>query len=782
MRKFFLVSIVCLLLTGTLWAQIDVGLVQKGIEERAGQIEQVNEDLADSAPDFIALREQVRDLKRASELQTLPARELLETLKSDLDKLGPLPEEGEPPESEEVIAERTRLNEEISELTGIILQADLNIAAADRLLSEISDRRRESFSSKLLSRGPSILEGDAWGSAIETFRGGMSRLSRMFEDWAETRTDIGFGSNSMWTLGIAILIALALFGPLRSAINRSIDKRTEGLEPLRSRKVLVAAARSLAVVVPGIVGGYLVFEVLRSQDFVSSDGEPIAIAIWLAFVSVLLADGATVGILSPRRPDWRVATVPQDRIFTIRLLLITGTLILGVELILLQGAELLGRSIELDLIQKGIFTWALSILLFVLCSPSLWIPDEQRSEAENGSNKTIRRLLFVGRGIAVFSVLANIMGFAVLGHFAVTRTYYLAGLFAVIWLLRSLLREGVRLFDENFTSAQKTEEDGEKLVYFWVGTAIDTIAILAFIPPAALILGAEASDLRDLIVDAFFGFNIGSVRISFAEFLGALALFLGLLYVTRLIQRTAESRLFPKSRIDVGVQNSLKTLIGYVGLVIAFAVAVGTLGFDLSNLAIIAGALSVGIGFGLQSIVNNFVSGLILLFERPIKVGDWIVTSSGEGIVKRISVRSTEIETFDRSSVIVPNSELISNSVTNWTHKDKIGRVIVPIGVSYDADPKEVIKLLEEVANEDPKVLSYPAPFVHFCDFGDNSLNFELRGFIRDINSALSVRTQLRVAIFDKLREAGIEIPFPQRDVHIKPDAYLQEQATPNDA
>ncbi|MEM9093933.1 MAG: mechanosensitive ion channel domain-containing protein, partial [Pseudomonadota bacterium] len=222
------------------------------------------------------------------------------------------------------------------------------------------------------------------------------------------------------------------------------------------------------------------------------------------------------------------------------------------------------------------------------------------------------------------------------------------------------------------------------------------------------------------------------------------------------------------TRLDSGVQNSLKTLIGYVGLLIAFAAGVSALGFDLSNLAIIAGALSVGIGFGLQSIVNNFVSGLILLFERPIKVGDWVVTSAGEGIVKRISVRSTEIETFNRSSVIVPNSELISNAVTNMTHKNTVGRLIIPVGVSYDSDVEEVIRLLEEAANETKLMVSYPAPYVYFESFGDSALNLELRGFVRDINQSLSIRTKLRVAIFNKLKEAGVSIPFPQRDVHVR--------------
>ena len=171
---------------------------------------------------------------------------------------------------------------------------------------------------------------------------------------------------------------------------------------------------------------------------------------------------------------------------------------------------------------------------------------------------------------------------------------------------------------------------------------------------------------------------------------------------------------------------------------------------------------------GLQSIVNNFVSGLILLFERPIKVGDWIVTASGEGTVRKISVRSTEIETFDRSSIIVPNSELISSTVTNWTHKNKLGRITVPLGVAYGSDPEKVKEILLKCANDHPMIVSYPEPFVTWMDFGESSLDFQVRAFLGDISQGLTVRTQLRFAIFQALKEAGVEIPFPQRDVHVK--------------
>jgi len=170
----------------------------------------------------------------------------------------------------------------------------------------------------------------------------------------------------------------------------------------------------------------------------------------------------------------------------------------------------------------------------------------------------------------------------------------------------------------------------------------------------------------------------------------------------------------------------------------------------------------------LQSIVNNFFSGLILLAERPIKAGDWIITSGGQGTVTKTSVRSTEIETFDGATVIIPNSTLITEAVTNWTHHNKRGRIIISIGVGYDSDPDEVRKILFECVENNKLILKKPGPAVYFMDFGADALIFEVRGYLSDINYSLSVKSDLRFSIIAALRKAKIEIPYPQRDIHIK--------------
>jgi small-conductance mechanosensitive channel len=243
----------------------------------------------------------------------------------------------------------------------------------------------------------------------------------------------------------------------------------------------------------------------------------------------------------------------------------------------------------------------------------------------------------------------------------------------------------------------------------------------------------------------------------------------------QLFQGWLDARVLQPAGISGGLRDSIRIGVGYVGIVIAALAAFSYAGFSLSNLAIIAGAFSVGIGFGLQSVVNNFVSGLILLAERPIKVGDLVVVGGEEGYVRKISVRSTEVETFDRARVLIPNSYFITEKVKNWTLRDNIRRVVVPVGVAYGSDPRKVKAILLKLAQDNPNIMSAPAPSVDFEDFGADSLNFKLYAFVYDLDKAGSTTTDLRIAILDAFKEAGIAIPFRQTDVTLRDIDWLRE-------
>jgi len=267
------------------------------------------------------------------------------------------------------------------------------------------------------------------------------------------------------------------------------------------------------------------------------------------------------------------------------------------------------------------------------------------------------------------------------------------------------------------------------------------------------------------------GFTIWSLEIIPARFASALIAVAVILTIGGWFRRRMDSTWLEHTRLDRGAREATVTITGYIIITIAVITGLSIAGFNFQSIALIAGALSVGIGFGLQNIVNNFISGLILLFERPIKTGDWVMVGSTEGYVKRIRIRSTEIQTFDRADVIVPNSELIATQVTNWMLHDSRGRARVPIGVAYGSDTQKVKAILEKVAEEHPRVVtdgSTPKPKVLFRGFGESSLDFELRCFIQDIDERLQVISDLNFAIDAAFRENNIQIPFPQRDVHVR--------------
>jgi potassium-dependent mechanosensitive channel len=282
--------------------------------------------------------------------------------------------------------------------------------------------------------------------------------------------------------------------------------------------------------------------------------------------------------------------------------------------------------------------------------------------------------------------------------------------------------------------------------------------------PVSGIAWTEVQTWLGFVMD---GIPIGGITLKPVDLLLAILTFMLALTVTRFLQRRLDDRVLSKLQIDRGVQNSITTGVGYVGVLIAILIGIGTLGLDLSNLALIAGALSVGIGFGLQNVVQNFVAGLILLVERPIKVGDWVVVGQYQGIVKRISVRATEIQTFQRAAVIVPNAELVSTAVLNWTHKDKLGRVDVSVGVEYGTDLRKVKEALIACAHAVPNTLRYPAPIVSFKDFGASSLDFVVMVYIADVDNTGTVASELRFMIAEKFEELGIGIPYAQTVTHI---------------
>ncbi len=292
--------------------------------------------------------------------------------------------------------------------------------------------------------------------------------------------------------------------------------------------------------------------------------------------------------------------------------------------------------------------------------------------------------------------------------------------------------------------------------------------VLLWIYLVAVVWGVGSSFLSGLSALWGAGFEVGASRVTVGLIFGSiLAIYLSV-RISRFTVYMLDEEIYPRRNVEKGLQSAINQGLRYAIVFIGFVVSLFILGVRLQSLAIVAGALGVGIGFGLQNVVNHFVAGLIMLVERPVKVGDNVVVGGEWCVVKRVGIRATLMETWDESEFIVPNGDLLWSNLTNWTYSHGRNRIHISVGVEYGSDPEKVIEILEAVGAEHPEILTDPAPSALFTGFGDSSLDFELRCFLPSINRRLSVASELRVAIYNALNEAGIGIPFPQRDIWIK--------------
>jgi len=368
--------------------------------------------------------------------------------------------------------------------------------------------------------------------------------------------------------------------------------------------------------------------------------------------------------------------------------------------------------------------------------------------------------------VVVASIVASLLGYLVLSMYALHNIVITLTAVSLFLSLRALW---VSSEWKLIKSSELTAERTSKRSFFFL-TIVELLLAVGLFLAAARFWGVSLNNFEGQSRLLRGEFQVGSLTIEFSQILASFLAFLIVFYFFKLVSWFLRERLFKTLQISVAGSEAVLAIVGYLGFTLAVVASLNALGVQSENLAIVAGALSVGIGFGLQTIFSNFVSGLIILFERPVRVGDWVILGNGlEGHIKKVNMRSTEIITLERSSVLIPNSNLLSDTITNWTLNDNIGRQDINVGVAYGSNTDLVKEVLLEVAKQHPKLRRYPAPRVLFRDFGESSLDLTLRFFLLNINDRHQVGSDLRFAIDEAFREKNISIPFPQRDIHIKP-------------
>lgn len=731
-----------------------------------------------TAPVLASIRNSVRKiLKETAEVAKDAAAEATK-VKSLLNALGPGPEEGEPPEEATLAKRRAQLQESLGMFEARVKKAELTAERARQLLERQAARERERLAEELFARNRSPVSWSVLSSAGPHFVSALAQLFRApIQAWAPMITgEAGWGGEL--NLLLSIVAAFALGWPVRVwLLRRHIRNRDVPDPPYRHKVVGAVMIGFSRGVLPALLAA-APLAVLLSRGASRGIAADMLIAALIGTIAVVLASGFARAALAPASPaGWRLAPL-RDKSATALYRRIRQVMIIAAVLFFIEypARRHLYITEELRIFYNFASDTVLAIFILALLPKRLWRTLRREPTAEGRKPESIAlkiQLLRFAVAIAAIAIpITSLLGYSTLSSY-LTQNLLLTGLvLGGFVIFHGLAREGLTLIlerkDVDDDDYDPEADSSGRMLHFWLVAAFDFGLLVV---GGLLVLwawGFGVADLRTWLAALMSGVKIGSFTLSLNDVLIAVAIFVAILFLTRTLQRFLEERVLPQTRLDAGVRHSLKTATGYVGLVIAATVAISALGLDLSNVALIAGALSVGIGFGLQNVVNNFVSGLILLLERPVKVGDWVVVGANEGYVQRINVRSTEIQTFQRSSVIIPNSELLSTSVVNWTHRDTNARVDINVGVSYGADIDLVRDTLLECARAHPNTASEPEPFVLFLNFGNSSLDFGLRFYIAHADLSFRTASDVRFAIVRAFREKGIEIPFPQRDLHLR--------------
>jgi small-conductance mechanosensitive channel len=693
------------------------------------------------------------------------------------------------PETEELAKRRQELQAQLSELDAQIKLVSSTIVRTEQLSNRITVARQQRFTSQLLERSNTILDPTLWvkglAGLITTWQVTLTLLS----DWASYLSTKA--ADQIWSmLAMLLFVILLIFGPLRILLFVGLSRLASLESPTALQRSYFASWAVLVYTIFPVAILWAITLILSNANLLPGRIELLLDHLSFVVFSGSLSYGLARVLLAPGRPNYRLLKLESGdarKIFSVALALIVTFVI---ETLVNQVDELLFAPLETTIFLNGAAAVLIAVLVFIglrlliAAQPDQSVAPVESEEIQNGFSlpRFIRLLQPLVWLVCLIVGAAPILGFVSLGAFVAEQMGRLFVILGLLGILSALI--------DNFLLEYLGSTDGPKQriskamgvstsAVNQLGVLLNGIVrVLLYLSAALLIFspwGVESTDFLSSLKNAIFNVKLGDLTISPVNILGALVVFIIAIVLLKSVERWIEQRWLPATNLDSGLKSSIQTSLGYLGVIIAAMIAFSYMGLDLSNIALVAGALSVGIGFGLQSIVNNFVSGLILLVERPIKTGDWVVVGSDQGYIKKISVRATKIETFDRATVVVPNSELISNRVMNWMHNGSMGRIIVPVGVSYDADPEQVRQILLDVADANGYVTSYPAPVVYFMDFGASSLDFELRCFVQDVNNSMTAKSDLRFAIFKALKDARIEIPFPQQDVHVRSVSVPEE-------
>ncbi|MDT2020692.1 DUF3772 domain-containing protein [Methylocella sp. CPCC 101449] len=744
-------------------AKLDAARAKLTVVEKmlAGQ------DISDTA--LQSLRNDLDPVTQSAQDTLSELQPRLDEIKTRLDQLGPKPAAGAPPEAAAVAGERDEQQKRFNDIDEQVKRARLLLVETEQVGNSIVNRRRATFRQALFQLSSSILSPSLWISAVSELPRDAQAARSVIGDWLDNAMTQLRGANGWFMALVVAAIALG-YAIAKIVANRILSRKPTIKEPTRLAKALAAIWVAMVTAVVPIVAMMLLIEAARAFNIVTPRTEPVAQVIFEAVRRIAITAGVVRGLLAPNNGDWRLLDLTDETVERLARLAIAVAFIVSGLKVIEAFNDLVAANVRVSVLLRAV----VSVMVAVLMIRALYgvAPPPDPADDCFGPPIVPQRDWYAIWRVCAWAVIAIILGASLIGYIALA-TFFVDQLIWVTFVGAAAFLLHI-IADDGLAGAFQPQAAVGRAIMNSIGFKGDgllqlsvvlrgLVSVILWIVAALLVLapwGIESDDMLGSVRAAFFGFQVGDLTISLATVFSALLLFILGFLITRAVQNWLEGSLLPHTHLDLGLRASIRTSVGYAGVLLSLGIAFAHVGIGLEKIAIVAGALSIGIGFGLQSIVNNFVSGLILLWERAVRVGDWIVVGDEQGYVRRINVRSTEIETFDRATMIVPNSNMVSGVVKNWVRSDRVGRIKIPVVVTMAADPDQVREVLLEAVKGQEMVLKTPAPNVVFASM-ENVLKFELICFVSDVEKSAKVRSDLNFSILRCLRDAKIEMNAP---------------------
>jgi potassium-dependent mechanosensitive channel len=713
-----------------------------------------------------SLREQATDVRAAAQAAAQLARNDLADTRRLLAPLEVKPGADQPPETDAVKADRERLTEQATLSESRVKQCEVVIARADQLLERLTKLRNEVVLRHLLQRSEPPLSSQVWRDLGPEVASAWKTLTSALAVWGrEGLSALSSGTQDLTPLAFWAVLTVVLWWA-GHALRRRFG-RGELAEPVQRDRTFAAVIDGIGLVLVPILAVWLVGRLLAATLPPPPVDTLLSEFIRLLIIFLLVV-GLTATMLAPYRPAWRVLPFTdasaQHLTLSVRRLLAIGATIDFLYHALTQGPD---REAVAS-VGSLVLTTVIALLTLPVMSNRGWEAARPAgSEAPamiGGTWWSILRLLISATLLA--SIVIALLGYATLAahiHAGIALTCMWVAVALVVHQLTGDLFEAMAAPDlptgrwvrQRFGLPADFQLRGQHIALLLVDLFLVVVLIVAI--PAAWSVDVDA--ITRGFDQLLQGVKIGGVTISLTNIGMAIVTFGVAMLLARLVRRVVLHRVMPTVDAPMPLRQSVDAGLNYAGVIIAILLGVGALGIDFTNLAIVLGALSVGIGLGLQNIANNVISGVVLLLERPIKAGDWISVTGHEGFVRRINIRATEIETFQRTHVIVPNSVFLQNPVVNRTYSDTSSRIELPLTVGIGTDVSKLEGILRESALDHRRVLRVPQPIVRFVRVAPGGLEFELMVFVAQLEDRLVVTNDLNRTILAKLIEAKILDP-----------------------